>query len=82
MRAEYDVSYGKYAKNAKDDKERWNVIVHTWWRELFNIDKFETVNRKFAGEILTDGNAVSIVLRKPKKKVVSRKIDLSRFSVQ
>lgn len=41
------------------------------WRYLFNIKKFETANRKFAGEILTDGKAVSIVLRKPKQIVVT-----------
>lgn len=41
-------------------------MVDEVWRYLFNIDKFETATRKFAGEILTDGKAVSIVLRKPK----------------
>ncbi|KAG2523085.1 hypothetical protein JM18_005890 [Phytophthora kernoviae] len=37
------------------------------FKMLFKIKKFETENRKFAGEMLTDGKAVSIVLRKPKK---------------
>lgn len=36
------------------------------WRYLFNISHYETATRKFAGEVLTDGKAVSIVLRKPK----------------
>lgn len=45
----------------------WRHISDAHWRNLFNIDKFETVNRKFAGEILTDGKAVSIVMRKPKQ---------------
>lgn len=36
------------------------------WRYYFHIDKYETDNRKFAGEILTDGKAVSILMRKPK----------------
>ena len=37
-----------------------------FWRRLFNVDKFETASRKFAGEIVTDGKAVGITLRKPK----------------
>ncbi|KAF4316991.1 hypothetical protein G195_009608 [Phytophthora kernoviae 00238/432] len=45
----------------------WNDVVNEWWYRLFKIKKFETENRKFAGEMLTDGKAVSIVLRKPKK---------------
>ena len=36
------------------------------WHHFFNIEDFETVNRKFGGEILLDGKAVSIVLKKPK----------------
>ena len=36
------------------------------WRYYFHVDKYETDNRKFAGEILTDGKAVSILMRKPK----------------
>ncbi|POM76409.1 Hypothetical protein PHPALM_6351 [Phytophthora palmivora] len=47
----------------------WNDVVDEWWYKLFNIAKFETENRKFAGEILTDGKAVSIVLRKSKRPV-------------
>ena len=44
----------------------FRAMVDKTWRYLFNIDKFETANRRFAGEILTDGRAVSIVLRKAK----------------
>ena len=38
-----------------------------WWRKLFAIERFETETRRFAGEILTDGVGVSIVLKKPKR---------------
>lgn len=41
-------------------------VADAFWRRLFDIDKFETRNRKFGGEILSDGVSVSIVLRKPK----------------
>eukprot|EP00891_Asterochloris_glomerata_P005820 jgi/Astpho2/5820/fgenesh1_pg.00080_%23_69_t len=43
------------------------------WRYFFHVDKYETDNRKFAGEILTDGKAVSIVMRKPKMVVADAK---------
>jgi hypothetical protein len=38
-------------------------VADDYWRDLFDIAKFETCNRKFAGEILTDGKAVCIVLK-------------------
>ena len=44
----------------------WRAAAPAFWRRIFNIDKFETANRKFAGEILTDGHSVSIVMRKPR----------------
>lgn len=44
----------------------WRETASEYWYAFFNIQRFETVNRKFAGEILTDGKAVSIVMRKPK----------------
>ena len=47
----------------------WNAVSDQWWRKLFNIDKFETANRKFAGEIVTDGKSVSITMRKPKQEM-------------
>lgn len=37
-----------------------------WWRCLFQIDKFETLERTFAGEVLTDGLSVSILMRRRK----------------
>ncbi|KAG1696158.1 hypothetical protein DVH05_018693 [Phytophthora capsici] len=45
----------------------WEEVRDQYWRMLFNIKKFETANRKFAGEIVTDGKAVSIIMRKPKR---------------
>lgn len=44
----------------------WRNVADQFWRQLFCIEKFETDNRKFAGEILTDGKGVSMVMRKPK----------------
>ena len=51
------------AKKAWSDRE----VQLKYWNEYFHINKFETVNRKFAGEISTDGKGVSITLRKPKQ---------------
>ncbi|RLN50853.1 hypothetical protein BBJ28_00023877 [Nothophytophthora sp. Chile5] len=45
----------------------WNAVEKTYWRRLFNIKKFETSNRKFAGQIVMDSKAVSIVMHKPKR---------------
>ena len=36
------------------------------WDHFFNIGEFETNNRKFNNEVITDGKSVSIVLKKPK----------------
>lgn len=44
--------------------------IHTWWRLLFNVGKVETSQRKFAGEILTDGKAVSVLLARPGAAIV------------
>ncbi|RLN26425.1 hypothetical protein BBJ28_00010591 [Nothophytophthora sp. Chile5] len=52
----------------KEGQPCWNDVVDEWWHRLFKITKFETENRKFAGEISTDGKAVSIVLRKPNQR--------------
>jgi len=38
-----------------------------YWINLFNIEKFETQNRKFSYTILTDGKSAVIQLEKPKK---------------
>uniref|UniRef100_K3X3E2 Uncharacterized protein n=1 Tax=Globisporangium ultimum (strain ATCC 200006 / CBS 805.95 / DAOM BR144) TaxID=431595 RepID=K3X3E2_GLOUD len=60
---------------------KWNAVSDEWWRELFNIDKFETANRKFAGEIVTDGKAVSILMRKPKQKIGTRELKEEDYDV-
>ena len=44
----------------------WRAVAGDFWRRLFHVEKFETCNRKFANEMLTDGKSVSIVMRKPK----------------
>eukprot|EP00891_Asterochloris_glomerata_P005763 jgi/Astpho2/5763/fgenesh1_pg.00080_%23_27_t len=49
------------------------------WHYFFDIDRFETKNRKFAGEILTDGKAVSIVMRKPRMEAAAEEIRLQDF---
>jgi hypothetical protein len=36
-----------------------------FWRQLFNVSKFETTNRRFHYEVMTDGKGVSIILTKP-----------------
>jgi hypothetical protein len=51
-------------------------VADDYWRDLFDIAKYETCNRKFAGEVLTDGKAVCIVLRKPKPKQASGEASL------
>ena len=58
----------------------WRAVAPQFWRRIFDIDKYETANRKFAGEVLTDGHSVSIVMRKPKKDVVTqRPVDLDQY---
>ena len=37
-----------------------------FWRRLFRVDIVETANRRFKDEILTDGKAVTVVLRREK----------------
>ena len=48
------------------DGKLFREVSDVFWRKLFNVEKFETATRKFAGEVLTDGKSVSIVLRKPR----------------
>ena len=43
--------------------------AHNYWNAFFNIPKFETDNRKFSGEIQTDGKAVSISIKRQKIKI-------------
>lgn len=44
----------KFADNSSD-----------YWKELFNITKYETKNKKFGYTILTDGKSVVLQMRKP-----------------
>lgn len=39
----------------------------TFWRSLFDLDSYETENRKFAYEISTNGYAVTLRMQKPKR---------------
>lgn len=59
----------------------WRQVADEHWRRLFKIEKFETVNRRFAGEIVTDGKAVSIVMKKPKRETVVNQIDIGAYNV-
>lgn len=59
--------YNLLRKNGQDVKRKdFDENTDAWWKRLFDISRFETRNRKFAGEILTDAVGVSIVLKKPK----------------
>ncbi|CAL8461365.1 g896 [Coccomyxa elongata] len=53
-------------KHLPKDADTFRPVADAYWRRFFHISKFETINRRFAGEILTDGKGVSIVLRRPK----------------
>ena len=44
-----------------------------YWKELFEIETYETRNRKFAYGISTDGKSVSIRLQKPKMEEIKPK---------
>lgn len=46
----------KFAENSSD-----------YWKELFNITKYETKNKRFGYTILTDGKSVVLQMRKPVK---------------
>lgn len=54
------------------DNKKFLEKKDEFWRGLFNIEQFETKNRKFHYEILTDGKGVSVVLRKPKSTPVEK----------
>lgn len=45
----------------------------SYWKNLFNVEKYETRNRKFHYELSTDGKAVSILQSKIKKKPEEKK---------
>ena len=55
----------KAAGAAVPPEKEWTAVADTHWRGLFNVKKLETGNRTFAGEILTDGKAVSVVMHRP-----------------
>uniref|UniRef100_K3WN19 Uncharacterized protein n=1 Tax=Globisporangium ultimum (strain ATCC 200006 / CBS 805.95 / DAOM BR144) TaxID=431595 RepID=K3WN19_GLOUD len=59
----------------------WNEVADNWRRVLFHIDKFKTANRKFDGEIVTDGKSVSIVMRKPKRESVTSELNAKDYDV-
>ncbi|ETI55443.1 hypothetical protein F443_01870 [Phytophthora nicotianae P1569] len=66
---------------AVPNEDVWIAEADSWWRKLFRIEKFETVNRKFSGVIETDGKVVSIVLRKPKREIVATALDEKDYDV-
>ena len=49
-----------------DDFHQNEVLASALWRLLFKVEQFETVNRKFAYGISTDGYSASISMQKPK----------------
>lgn len=51
-------------------QSKYMLQKEMYWSKLFNIDKYCTKNRKFGWEITTDGKAVSILQRKPKKQEI------------
>jgi hypothetical protein len=53
-------------KHLPKNADAFRPVADAYWRRFFHISKFETANRRFAGEILTDCKGVSIVLRRPK----------------
>lgn len=59
----------------------WRAVSDAWWCELFNINKFETANRRFSGQIKTDGVVVSIVMRRPKRILGPRKLKIEEYDV-
>ncbi len=58
-----------YLNHASISKEVFDANKDQFWRSLFDIDSYETENRKFAYEISTNGYAVTIRIEKPKKPI-------------
>lgn len=48
-------------------KQVFDAQKDTFWRSLFDIDTYETENRKFAYELSTNGYAVTLRMQKPKR---------------
>ena len=57
-RANNNVESGLDVKKFEENSEQY-------WKELFNITKYETKNKKFGYTILTDGKSVVLQMRKP-----------------
>ena len=49
------------------DVKKFEENSNKYWKELFNITKYETKNKKFGYTILTDGKSVVLQMRKPVK---------------
>jgi hypothetical protein len=49
------------------DVKKFEENSNEYWKELFNITKYETKNKKFGFTILTDGKSVVLQMRKPVK---------------
>ena len=47
------------------DVKKFEENIDQYWKELFNITKYETKNKKFGYTILTDGKSVVLQMRKP-----------------
>jgi hypothetical protein len=59
-RANNDVNCGLDVTKFEENSDEY-------WKELFNITKYETKNKKFGYTILTDGKSVVLQMRKPKQ---------------
>ena len=53
--------------NSGLDVKKFEENSNEYWKELFNITKYETKNKKFGYTILTDGKSVVLQMRKPVK---------------
>ena len=51
--------------NSGLDVKKFEENSDEYWKELFNITKYETKNKKFGYTILTDGKSVVLQMRKP-----------------
>ena len=51
--------------NSGLDVKKFEENSNEYWKELFNITKYETKNKKFGYTILTDGKSVVLQMRKP-----------------
>ena len=63
------ISYLTKQQNFKDFDEK----KREYWMSLFNIEKFETENKKFHYNIFTDGKCGVITMEKPKIKEIKTK---------